>query len=166
MWQNIDFEKLIGFLLPTFLRKRKMLAWLWSLTAPLKSIHYNFYQKRNALNGDLYRLAHNGQVCYLRKLLNDNFDNEKRRIRILDGNKFGRKYIYTRGENKPVYLGKIYLRQRSDYADTGVDFIVEIPKEVAALYRSEQNGTERYYTLESYIDFYRLAGKRYKIVEK
>ncbi|GIZ15276.1 hypothetical protein [Capnocytophaga catalasegens] len=163
-WQNIDFEKLVGLLLPTFLRKRKMLAWLRMWVAPLKSLHYDFFQKRNALNGDLYRLAHNGQVCYLRKMLNDNFDPEKRRIRILDGNKFRRKYIYTRGENKPIYLGKMYLRGRSDYADTGVDFIVEIPKEVSELHRTEQNGAERFYAIEAYVDFYRLAGKRYKIV--
>ncbi|MDO4230226.1 MAG: hypothetical protein Q4C98_10455, partial [Capnocytophaga sp.] len=107
--------------------------------------------------------AHNGQVCYLRKLLNDNFDNEKRRIRILDGNKFGRKYIYTRGENKLVYLGKMYLRQRNDYADIGVDFIVVLPQEVANLHRTAQNGIERFYNIEAFIDFYKLAGKRYKI---
>ena len=163
-WQNIDFDKLVGLLAPTILRRAKKLAFLRILVAPLKRIHYDFSQKRNARNGDLYRLGHNGQVYYLRKMLNDNFDNEQRRIRILEGNKFRRKYIYTRGENKPVYLGKMYLRGRSDYADTGVDFIVSLPKDVWQRHRTEQNNSERFYTIEAFIDFYKLAGKRYKIV--
>lgn len=163
---KIDFDRLVALLLPSFLRKAKMLAFLRILIVPIKSIHYEFQQKRTRQNGDLYRLKINGQVCYLRKMLNDNFDPEKRRIRIVDGNQFNRKYLYTRGENKSVYLGKMYLRGRSDYADTGIDFIVEIPLEVWNLHRSEQNGTERFYTIEAYIDFYRLAGKRYKIIAK
>lgn len=162
---NIDFEKLIGLLTPTILRRAKMLAFLRMLVVPLKRIHYDFLQKRNARNGDLYRLGHNGQVCYLRKMLNDNFDNEQRRIRILDGNKFRRKYIYTQGENKTIYLGTMYLRNRSDYADTGTDFIVELPKDIWQYHRMEHNSTERFYTIEAFVDFYRLAGKRYKIVE-
>lgn len=162
---NIDFEKLIGLLTPTILRRAKMLAFLRMLVVPLKRIHYDFLQKRNARNGDLYRLGHNGQVCYLRKMLNDNFDNKQRRIRILNGNKFRRKYIYTQGENKTIYLGTMYLRNRSDYADTGTDFIVELPKDIWQYHRMEQNSTERFYTIEAFIDFYKLAGKRYKIVE-
>lgn len=164
MYYNIDFDKLVGLLLPTSLRKRKMFSWLGVLLTPLKRIHYDFLQKRNEKNGDLYRLQHNGQVCYLRKVLNDNFDPEKRRIKIIDGNQFKRKYIYTEGEQKPVFLGKIFLRERSDYADTGVDFLVELPKEVWLYHRTQQNGTEHFYTIEAFIDFYKLAGKRYKIV--
>ncbi len=161
---NIDFNKLAGLLLPTLLRKPKMLAFLRLLITPLKRIHYDFSQKQNNQNGDLYRLKHNGQVCYLRKVLNDNFDKEQRRIRILDGNKFRRKYVYTRGENKTIYLGTMYLRSRSDYADTGVDFLVELPKDVWQRHRSQQNDAERFYAIEAFVDFYRLAGKRYKIV--
>lgn len=165
MWYHIDFDKLVGLLLPTFLRKRKMIAWLGAWVAPLKSLHYKFYQKRNALNGDLYRLAHNGQVCYLRKVLNDNFDNEKRRIRIIDANQYESQYIYTEGEQKPHHLGTIYLYRNADYADTGVDFIVKIPLEIWLGEKTEtsQIGEYRFYKIEAFIDFYRLAGKRYII---
>lgn len=154
MWYNIDFNKLVGLLLPTSLRKRKMLFWLQVLVTPLKRIHYDFLQKRNEKNGDLYRLKHNGQVCYLRKALNDNFDPEKRRIQITDGNQFRRKYLYTKGEKKPVFLGKLFLRERSDYVDTGVDFLVLLPK----------NLTYNPHEMNALIDFYKLAGKRYKII--
>lgn len=164
MYYNIDFDKLVGLLLPTSLRKRKMLSWLSVLLTPLKQVYYVFLQKRNEKNGDLYRLKHNGQVCYLRKVLNDNFDPEKRRIKISDGDQFKRKYIYTEGEKKPVFLGKMYLHGRSNYADTGVDFLVELPKNIWLYHRTEQNGNEHFYNIEAFINFYKLAGTRYKIV--
>ncbi len=148
---DIDVKKLSVLLLPTFLRKAKMVAWLHCLVAPLVSLHYAFMQKREA---DLYNLNHNGQVCYLRGALNDAFDVEQRRIKITDGNTFRRQYIYTRGEQKPKYLGKIYLHERGDYSDTNVDFIVEVPREI---YRENE--------MKALIDFYRLASKRYKIVK-
>lgn len=147
---DIDIKKLSVLLLPTFLRKAKMVAWLHGLVTPLVSLHYAFQQKRNA---DLYNLNHNGQVCYLRGVLNDAFDVEQRRIKITDGNTYRRQYIYTRGEKKPKYLGKIYLHERGDYSDESVDFIVVAPREI---YRENE--------MKALIDFYRLASKRYKIV--
>lgn len=148
---DIDIKKLSALLLPTFLRKARIAAWLHALVAPLASLHYSFVQKRNA---DLYNLAHNGQVCYLRAALNDAFDAELRRIRILDGNSYKRQYIYTRGEEQSRYLGVMYLHERADYGDTGADFIVEVPEQT---YRENE--------MKSLIDFYRLASKRYKIVK-
>ncbi|MDO5106591.1 hypothetical protein, partial [Capnocytophaga sp.] len=146
-------------------RKSKILAFLRLLITPLKRIHYDFSQKRNNQNGDLYRLKHNGQVCYLRKVLNDNFDKEQRRIKIIDGNQFKAKYIYTEGEQKPVYLGTMYLNRDVDYAETGVDFIVKIPLEVWKRQKTETNqiGELRFYAIEALIDYYKLAGKRYII---
>ena len=162
---NIDFDKLIGLLTPTILRKAEILAFLRALVTPLKRIHYDFSQKRNTRNGDLYRLKHNGQVCYLRKMLNDNFDSGQRRIKIIDGNLFKAKYIYTEAEQKPVYLGVMHLNRNVDYAETGVDFIVKIPLEVWHAHKTEtsQIGEPRFYAIEAFIDFYKLAGKRYII---
>ncbi|WPC13622.1 hypothetical protein LEQ04_08415 [Riemerella anatipestifer] len=104
-------------------------------------------------NENLYNLQHNGQVCYLRKVLNDRFDVSQRRILIVDGNRYRRPYIYTDGEQKSKYLGIMYLRDDADYADTGVDFIVLVP---AGL--SYNN-----YEMQALVDFYKLASKRYKI---
>ncbi len=149
---NIDIKKLVVLLLPTFLRHRKIVAWLHSLVTPLSVLHNDFMRVREK---HLYELNHNGQVCYLRKVLNDEFDPNQRRIIIRDGNKYNRQYIYTRGENKPKYLGTMYLRPPSDYEDTGVDFIVEVPKE-----------TYNELEMKALIDYYKLASKRYKIVIK
>ena len=138
-----------------------MMSWLQVLIAPIKSLHYNFIVKRDL---DNYKLKHNGQVCYLRSALNDAFDPSDRRIKITDGNRFTPQYIYTEAEEKPTYLGEMYLRDDSVYEDTGVDFIVLLPLEVWNDYKTQiRIGEYRFYDIESVIDFYRLASKRYKI---
>jgi len=148
---NIDIKKLAMLLLPIKLRQARLFALLRAMVTPVSSLHYKFTVKRDA---NIYKLKHNSQVCYLRAALNDSFDVEKRRIKIFDGNQYARNYIYTRGEEKPKHLGTMYLYDRADYSDTGVDFIVEVPAE-----------TYRKYEMEALIDFYRLASKRYKIVQ-
>lgn len=152
MWYNLDINKLTILLTPTFLRKERFLAWLRVIHFPLIEIVDKFNFNRNE---NLYNLAHNGQVCYLRVVLNDRFDPIQRRIKIADGNRYQRQYIYTRGEQKPKYLGKIYLYDRADYGDTGVDFIVLIPR--GLIYNE--------YEKKALVDFYKLASKRYKIQE-
>lgn len=151
MWYQIDFYKWAVLLLITRLRKPKMIAFVKSLVAPIVNLHQAFLKKQAS---DEFILNHNGQVCYLRKALNDLFDNNLRRIRIGDGNQFERQYIYTRAEQKPVYLGKMYLKDRSDYADTGVDFIVYVPNELL----SDE------IELENWINKFKKGVKRYKIV--
>ena len=112
---------------------------------------FNFNRNQN-----LYNLAHNGQVCHLRGALNNRFDPSQRRIKIIDGNKYKREYIYTDGEKKLKFLDTIYLRDDADYSDTGVDFVVLIP---AGLNYND-------YDMRALIDFYKLASKRYKIQTK
>ncbi len=58
----------------------------------------------------------------------------------------------------------MYLHDDSVYADTGVDFLVLLPFEVWNAHREEVGiGQFRFYKIEALVDFYRLAGKRYKI---
>ena len=147
---TLNIDKLVVLLLPTFLRKPKLVAWLRTLATPLHKLLYTFQQARTA---DLYNLAHNSQVCCLRKALNDEFDPQQRRIRIEDGKQNERLYIYPRSANKPLYLGKVFLYQRGDYIDGGVDFIVVLPE-----------GLEYdKYKLGALVNFYKLAGKRWTI---
>ena len=136
MWYQLDINKLIELLTPTFLRKERMLAWLRVIHFPLIKIMDDFNFNRNQ---NLYNLAYNGQVCYLRKALNDRFD-----------------IAHTDGEKKPKFLGTIYLHDDADYSDTGVDFVVLIP---AGLNYND-------YEMRALIDFYKLASKRYKIQTK
>lgn len=151
MWFNIDFEKLVLLLAPTFLRKKVHIAYLNALVLPISNLHYQWKVKR--LN-DWYKLKHTGQVCYLRKALNDNLDPSLRRIYIDEGNSFRRKYIYTRAEKKPVFLGKMFIYQNAEYLNTGADFNVYVPSEII---------NQSKHQLDALIVFYKLASKRYKI---
>ena len=151
MWYSVDWNRLVVLLLPTSLRKAKLVAFVQALIAPIIQAHYSWLLKRNE---DLYKMQHTGQVCRLRKVLNDQLDVSLRRIYINDGNAFPRKYIYTRAENKPVFIGKTFIYQNDEYTNTGVDFTVFVPSEII--------NTE-VFKLKALIEFYKLAGKRYKL---
>ncbi|WP_268846728.1 hypothetical protein [Flavobacterium aestivum] len=151
MWYKVDFNRLAVLMLPTFLRKPLLVAYLQSLLVPIDSLYYKWSIFRN---DNLYKVQHTGQICYLRKVLNDKLDVSRRRIYIGDGNRHKRQYLYTKGENRPRYLGTMFLWQNSDYADTGVDFIVYAPQEII---------NTSPYELKALIEFYKAGGKRYKI---
>jgi hypothetical protein len=149
MWHNIN--KLSVLLQPILLRHPVLMTYLFCLIKPLEGLLYNWQKFRE---DNIYKLSHNGQICYLRKTLNDRFDLVKRRIIITDGNRYKRNYIYTEPEKKDKYLGTMYLRQDSDYEDSGVDFIVLVPSELL-----DKNN----YEMKALIDYYKMASKRYKI---
>jgi len=151
MWFSIAYNRLGVLLLPTFLRKPLAVGFVQAFLRPIEKLHYQFKQKREA---DWYKLNHTGQVCYLRKVLNDALDVAERRIYIDEGNSFPRKYIYTRAEKKPVYLGKMFIYQNSEYFSTGVDFIVYVPENII---------NEKLYEIKTLLEFYKLASKRYQI---
>ena len=153
MWYKINFNKLVVQLMPTFLRQPRMIAFISLFSAELTKLHNAWLIKKSQ---DETWLQHNSQVCKLRKILNDEFDDIERRINITDGQLYDRQYVYTLGEKKPKYLGKIFIRQNTDYADTGIDFFVVVPVEI----NNEQNK----YKLEAWVNRYRLASKRYKII--
>lgn len=77
---DINFDKWIASMLPTFLRRPRVFAFCRALCSPLylgeddKSIYKRFLQSRKK---HLYRVSHNGQVCYLRAALNDAFGLKK-----------------------------------------------------------------------------------------
>jgi hypothetical protein len=83
---DVNFKKLVMMLLPTFLRRDVMLAWLCTLTAPLITLHNTLMLRRT---NTLYELNINGQVCRLRKALNDAFNLPSGTIRIEDPQEYG-----------------------------------------------------------------------------
>jgi len=152
MWYNIDFNKLALLMLPSFLRKPILTAYLQSLLVPISNLHFDWLQKRS---DDWYVLNHTGQVYSSRNVLNDKLDEGSRRISISDGNAYPRKYVYTTPENKPVFLGKKIIYQNAEFLNTGFDFIVHAPQEVIDTKLNE---------LQSLIIKYKLASKRYQII--
>jgi len=154
MWYSINFYKLCFSFLMVNLRKPLELAFYYSAIQPLVALHYDWQAYRDT---NLYKLTHNGQVCYLRAALNDAFDISERRIYI-DGTGGAAKktFIYTPGEQQPKYLGKLWLRNSLEFADNGADFLVYVPKTIAQTLNFE---------LRALIDLYRAGGKRYLIIE-
>lgn len=151
MWFSINIKKLEILLLPTFLRRAILIKYVWAMANPLDNLYYQWTQFRN---DNIYKLQHNGQVCYLQGALNDRFDPDRRRIMIKGSRRYKNQYIYTVGERKPKYLRVMYLRQASDFVDNGVDFLVLAPAELL---------TERNYVMKALINNYKLASKRYRI---
>lgn len=152
MWYNIDFQKLSVLSVPSFLRKPILMAFLQSLLVPIENLHLAWLQKRL---DDWYIMNHTGQVYSLRNVLNDKLDEGSRRIFITDGNAYPRKYIYTTAENKPTFLGKLFIYQNSEFLNTGYDFVVHAPQEVIDTKINE---------LQALIIKYKLASKRYQII--
>ncbi|WP_376777184.1 hypothetical protein [Flavobacterium covae] len=153
MWYEVDFKKLAVLLLPIALRKRKTIAFLHCLIQPIDSVYRSWKTKRD---DDWYKLAHNGQVCKLEAVLNDEFDKTLRRIYIDDGDSFHQKYIFTEEEDEEeVFLDDtLFVFSEDEYENTGVDFVVFVPSELV---------DANIHKLNYLIRYYKLAGKRYRI---
>lgn len=158
MWYDVDVNRLVVEYLPTMLRKPTVATIAQIVHQPLVSGHFNWHQWREE---NIYKLNHTGQICYLRKALNDKFDPALRRIYIGDGNLNETPYIYTEVEPQEEHTGKedeeevFWLYNEAETADTGYDFIVWVPQEI---YNTQ------IYGLRAIIEFYKAGGKRYQIM--
>lgn len=152
MWYKVDFDKLILLLLPTFLRKPVLFWYVRALIAPIASLQYKWSRMRHE---NLTKLSYNSQRCYLRKALNDKYDPELRRITIDGTLDTTQDYIYTPAENLDVYLGVMYLEQDFNYSNSTVDFLVNVPGQLL---------NDKINEITATINFYKLAGKSYKLL--
>lgn len=158
MWFDINFFALAVQLLPTFRQLPNFIAVVKMLVTPVARIYNSWYAYRSEA---VYKMEHTGQVCYLRKSLNDKFDPIQRRIYIGEGVDYSDVIIYTEGENMPgLWIGtqsenqyQVWLRTDSEM-DSDLDFIVWVP---GTVYNTALNA------LKVHIEFYRQAGRRYAI---
>lgn len=159
---EIDWERLAGLLLPIRLRQPRTLALLRVMLRPVQVAHSAFMRWKAATE---YRLNHSGQVAYLEKVLNDTWGLDydpadhaaTQSIIILDGEQLERAYLHQAAEDLPLYLddpaAPVYLFRESEYLAEYSDFIVLVPQGIVF---DEAR-------MRAVIDFYKLAGKRYKI---
>lgn len=152
MWYKIDFDRLILLLLPTFLRKPVLFGYLRALVSPIVSLHYNWSQMRER---NLVKLSYNSQKCYLRKALNDYYDQDARRITIVDVPVLDENFLYQPSENLDYYLDTMWLDLDYSYQGETVDFVVYVPADVLIAKQNEIIAT---------LEFYKLAGKTYKLL--
>lgn len=71
MKYELDFDKWILTMLPTFLRRRGVFVFCRALCHSIKRLYLEFLDARKEHN---FNVSHNGQVCYLRSALNERFD--------------------------------------------------------------------------------------------
>lgn len=150
MWYKLNAQTLILQAWVSFLRKPIAGSFLSLISDEISDLNNTFNINRTA---NITKITHNSQVCKLRKILNDTFD-DQRRITIVDGVLKKPKYIYTDAEQKPKWLGEMVIYSSEETEGNGIDFTVIIPGELKN-YQIE---------IKALIDFYKLAGKRYKIV--
>lgn len=153
---NLDFGKL-GEFLPSIFRILDIFIFLYSFLRPFEYIHGLFMANRNET---IYKAEHNGQVCYLRGMLNDTFDVSQRRITIDEAPQYNPVVFYRRIENKPVIFSRraqnnpVVFSKRGYMLADGYDFVVYVPK--------EYEGQDK--RIRSQINYYKLAGKQYDVI--
>lgn len=154
----IDYNKLLVWLLPTFLRRVKLSKWLKVLLHPITILYNDFLKYRKRVN---YKLSHNSQVCYLQKVLNDSFDTEQKRIYIKNGLFIQALYVYSPQENLPVYIDTQYIYSDEDLIGRQDDFIVLVPSQLKP---SNPIALEGFLNdMKALINEYKLASKTYSI---
>ncbi len=158
MWQTVNYNVLIQLLSPTFLRKKRMAAFLISVIKPLDTLY----------ESTLYKMQHTCQVISLEKMLNEHFavsgydakNHENTKVITITDEYFPHEnYIYTQGENTPSVdydNTNLWLDEDAIFLEDGVqhfDFAVNIPATIPFIEAK----------LRAIIDYYKLAGKKYRI---
>ncbi len=158
---NIAFDQLIYNLLPHFLRKERMLAWLLAVMKPVVLLYDRFLVYRT---DKLYEARISAQVNSLEYMLNDAYygDGNGRTIYITDNEDYSEDiYLYNSSELET----ETHLFNSDETADTdtltfnaqegtgGVDFIVWVLMDM--MYDSDK--------MISRINKYKLAGTTYEI---
>lgn len=158
---SINWLKLVEGLLMVDFRNEAMIEWCMSFVKPFSNLLTQKQAYREKLK---YKMAHNSQVIYLEKYLNETYeianydpnDHENtKEIRILSGSQILPLFVFQKEDNKPVYLdGTVFLQTQEHIDDNHFDFIVEVPASLS--YNEEE--------LRAHIDFY-IDTKYYKIIE-
>lgn len=137
-------------------KKPSLLAFVNSVLSPLRT---NYAAFLNFKADAEYRVKHNGQVCYLQKMLNDKFDRTLRRIRVKNVKPRQPLWVYVPEDEKPIYVHTstdypVYVYESKDYY-LEYDFEVFIPFSLSGLKNR----------MIAQINYYKLFSKNYKIVE-
>jgi len=139
MKYEVDISKLVRWLLPTFLQKPRMLAFMEALMTPVRNIYSSFLQEQEQMLNEV-RLT--GQTGVLENYLNDRFDATQRRIRILHVNSIATVISDARNTILSDVETKAWVLQDDTDIDTTVDFFIKIPSDFARNYQTVINNSE------------------------
>lgn len=147
---DIDFKKLLRWMIPIRLRMPRVLSFLNSFKNEVTKTYLLFKSNRGA---NLYRIAITPQVCLLERLLNDRYDFTQRRIYIDDGIDYPPTYIYRTDELKPIYLGTQIIYTAGESGNLKDDFVIYVPSDIS--FEDAE--------MSSLVKAYKLAGTKFKI---
>lgn len=157
---KVNIKRLALLTLPTWLRRPLTGALIYAGVSPLGRMLQDLRAYRNTTR---YRLRHNGQVCKLRGVLNDEFDPELRRIEIEDRDSMVSQEafrVWRRDAGRWVMIpqrgsGAVSIHREGFGGTSGYDFWVTVPEEL----REGETETR----LRAIVNMYKLASKRYAI---
>ena len=157
---NINFGRYVTNLVPLPKREPTTLTWIKAIINPVVDSYNAFRQFRDMTR---YRLNHNGQVCYLQAVLNDEFDINLRRIRIGNAGYQEPIWFSEPQENDEVWFDDdepIWFSDTSDFINN-VDFYVLVP---LALQPATPSGVLAFETrMTGIINYYKLYSKNFEI---
>ena len=155
---DINFNRLALAIVPLCLRKPILMNLMYVMMGQVSRVLGVFSIYRDETN---YRLAHNGQVCYLRAVLNDRYDEISRRIYIEDVEPMRGNILFKREKNDFLMAptrstgNSAILNKRDFSGSNAVDFNVVVPLDLQGTFKEEQ--------MRALVDTYKLASKRYTI---
>lgn len=157
---NVNIKRLALLTLPSWLRRPLVGALIFAGVTPLGRLLQELRAYRNTTS---YRLSHNGQVCKLRGVLNDEFDPELRRIAIEDPDSMESLEASTAWQREAGCwimvpqrgTGAVSIHREGFSGTSGYDFWVTVPEEL----RTAETETR----LRAVVNMYKLASKRYAI---
>lgn len=153
---DIDFEALVRQLLPSALRKPRLIAWLKVLLSPISGYLYEWFKKFEQKG--FYDIKYQyGTVQALEYVLNDlmGLDPDNPSIILGPGNIPDRLYVPLRLEADPIYLGTVYVHRRADYLYGIYDFKIIIDDSLEGVIDEEM--------VRAIADRYKRDGKTYII---
>ena len=153
---SVNFDTLRDDNLPFIMRTPILQQLISVLQGEAVAAHRRFTEFRRVTE---IRLAHNGQVYLLRKILNDTFDQFGGRITIIDAVIPDDRYISNRGNLHQSYLAtnaevtnQFYIGQPPAYFGE-YDFIVTCPIHLQ----------KKTILIRQMVDTYKQAGKTYTL---
>lgn len=149
----IDIPKLGVSLLPTMFRSASVVESVRVFLKPLHVVQDVFFSNREKNN---YRMAHNGQVCRLRKVLNDAFPARSKSFEIADAEDYGL-WLYARDEELRY---EQLMVPENDFVNLWseetmskfADFVVRIP--------SNLDTQDNMNVIRALVNSYKLASKK------
>jgi len=161
----VDYNALIRQLLPSILRKLKLIAFIKSLIAPIITLYSDFIVFKDQA---IYKSEHNGSVTLLQKALNDAFDPTNRGIYINNALLLDSEHYYDESNGDPLYFfdelqgPPQFFYDPEGYNVYGSDFTVFLPGSIRPTISNEEN--RLIIKISGLLDYYKIYGTKYTIV--